>query len=249
MTDNATTFGAQAETYAAARPTYPDALFDWIASEAPGSDLAWDVGAGSGQATVRLAERFARVHATDADPAQVAAATPHPRVTYEARPAHESGLPDASADAVTVATALHWFGFAKFWPEVRRTARPGALFAAWSYVWPEVDGETRTRLLAPVMALIEPYWSDGNRLCWRGYPPEEIAFPFAPVAAPAFACVLDWTPAQLAGFVRSWSAHLRAREDGHADALARIEADALAALGDAPRRVSLPLVMRAGRIG
>ena len=31
--DNARTFGAQAQTYASARPHYPPELYDWIASQ------------------------------------------------------------------------------------------------------------------------------------------------------------------------------------------------------------------------
>ena len=248
MTDNASSFGRQASQYRAARPTYPDALFDWIADEAPGRGLAWDAGTGSGQAARALAARFDAVRATDADPAQIEAAARAPNVTYACAPAERSGLPDASADAVTAATALHWFDLPAFWAEVSRVSRPGAVFAAWSYVWPQADAETERRLVRPLMDLIEPYWSDGNRLCWRGYPPGEVGFPLEPLTPPPFACALSWTPAQLAGFVRSWSAHLRAREDGHGAALAGVEREALAALGDAPRRVALPLVMLAGRV-
>ena len=43
-------FIKQAEQYAEGRPTYPQELFDFIASKTPSHDLAWDVGAGSGQA-------------------------------------------------------------------------------------------------------------------------------------------------------------------------------------------------------
>ena len=43
-------FIKQVEQYAEGRPTYPQELFDFIASKTPSHDLAWDVGAGSGQA-------------------------------------------------------------------------------------------------------------------------------------------------------------------------------------------------------
>ena len=43
-------FIKQAEQYAEGRPSYPQELFDFIASKTPSHDLAWDVGAGSGQA-------------------------------------------------------------------------------------------------------------------------------------------------------------------------------------------------------
>ncbi len=54
-------FTAVAGQYAAFRPSYPDELFDWLASIAPQRKLAWDCGAGSGQATAALASRFERV--------------------------------------------------------------------------------------------------------------------------------------------------------------------------------------------
>ena len=43
-------FIKQAKQYAEGRPSYPQELFDFIASKTPSHDLAWDVGAGSGQA-------------------------------------------------------------------------------------------------------------------------------------------------------------------------------------------------------
>lgn len=60
MTDH---FSTVARQYAEARPTYPAALFDWLASLTPARDQVWDAGAGSGQASLALAERFQRVQA------------------------------------------------------------------------------------------------------------------------------------------------------------------------------------------
>ena len=247
MHANATVFGRDASGYAAARPDYPDALFDWIAAEAPQRGLALDVGTGSGQAARSLASRFACVVATDLDPAQVAAATGPANVAFRIAPAHASGLEDASADAVTVATALHWFDLAAFWVEVRRVLRPGGLFCAWTYVWQETDEATERHLVRPVMDLVDPYWSDGNRLCERGYPAAEVGFPFTPLTPPRFACALSWTPTRIAAFLRSWSAHALARADGLAETLEDVEREALVALGPAPRPFRLPLALLAGR--
>lgn len=248
MTGNADSFGAQAKTYVAARPTYPADLFDWIARTAPDLGLVWDVGTGSGQAAASLAARFRAVRATDADSAQIAAAPPCSNVTYEVAPAHISNLPNSSVDAVTVGTALHWFDFERFWPEVRRVCRPNALFTAWSYVWAEADEDVRRLLIDPQMAVIVSYWSDRNKLSWEGYPPEQTQCPFEQIDVPAFACTLRWRPCDLAAFIRSWSAHYRARQDGHAEALGRIEAEALARLPDEVGTVRLPLVTFAARI-
>ena len=41
-------FSASAQDYALARPSYPQALFDWIASIAPARNAVWEAGCGSG---------------------------------------------------------------------------------------------------------------------------------------------------------------------------------------------------------
>ncbi|MEO0317607.1 MAG: hypothetical protein RL404_1284, partial [Pseudomonadota bacterium] len=102
-------FGKVAGRYADFRPTYPPELFDWLGEQCGARDLVWDCGCGNGQASVALAARFDRVQATDASAGQIAHAMPDARVRYAVAPAAASGLPDACADLVTVAQALHWF--------------------------------------------------------------------------------------------------------------------------------------------
>jgi SAM-dependent methyltransferase len=246
--DNATTFGMQADVYALARPSYPHALYEWIASQAPSHDLVWDVGTGSGQAAQQLVSHFALVHATDLDPAQLAQAAPNPNITFQARLAHQSGLPDNSADAITAATALHWFDHQAFWPEVARVGRPGAIFCGWTYGGGQAEPDVQAVLFDPIKEVLQPYWSGGNRLSWRGYIKDELTMPFELVDVPDFACELDWRPSQIAAFIRSWSAHQKARLDGHADMLTRLERDAQAQLPDTPTRYVLPLKTIAGRV-
>ena len=246
--ENATSFGAQADVYRAARPSYPDELFDWIAHQAPGRANAWDVGTGSGQAAQALAMRFSNVAATDIDDAQIAAAQPHPQIRYAKAEAHASGLDDSNMDCITVATALHWFDHARFWKEVRRVARPGAIFCAWTYHRAIADDDVQSELMGPVQDLVEPYWAEGNRLSWRGYSADELGMPFDVLQTPEFICELDWTAAQITAFLNSWSAHKKAREDGHTAALADIENRALSVLGDKKRRFVMPLNMLAARI-
>src|SRR2546430_11413070 len=52
-------------------------------SLSPARRLAWDSGCGSGQLSVLLAGRFARVVATDASREQIALAAVHPKVEYQ----------------------------------------------------------------------------------------------------------------------------------------------------------------------
>lgn len=245
---NATSFGAHARAYAAGRPGYPPELFDFIAREAPARRAVLDVGTGSGQAAIALAERFDRVYATDISAEQVAEAAKAPNIAYSVAPAEASGLPDSSVDAVTVATALHWFDFSVFWDEVRRVSRPGGLFCGWSYGLIEAEPEVDRLLLRPLSELVDPYWAEGNRLTMRCYPRDEIGFPFEEVSPPPVTWKPEWTLSRLIQFAETWSGTTLARADGKAGELDRIESEALETLGDRVFDLTLPLAVVAGSI-
>lgn len=249
---NAISFGTQADIYAAARPSYPEDIFDWIELQIPESGRVWDVGTGSGQAARSLAKRFTHVHATDIDAAQIAQAVKlqkqNSNIHYVTAPSDASGLPDNCVDAVTVATALHWFDLPKFWKEAARVARKDAVFCAWTYHTIEAQADIWDNIIKPIREIIEPYWSEGNRLSWRGYPAHEVGMPFKEIKPPDFTMHLDWTIAQLIQFTNSWSAHKRARIDGHKAALKAIENAAFASFDNTPRKLTLPIQMLAGRI-
>ena len=95
--------------------------------------MALDVGCGSGQLSVLLAERFKRVTAIDASAQQIAAAMPHARVEYRVAKAEQSGLAENCVDLITVAQAAHWFDLPAFYAEVRRVGKPRAILALVSY--------------------------------------------------------------------------------------------------------------------
>ncbi|KAF8058108.1 methyltransferase [Scenedesmus sp. PABB004] len=131
----------QAASYAAHRPAYPPALYDAIAEFAGAGApraLAVDVACGSGQATVALADAYERVVGLDGSAAQLARADRGARgnVEYAVGDAHATGLPDACADLVTVAQALHWFDPPRFYREARRVLKPDGVLAAWTYGLP-----------------------------------------------------------------------------------------------------------------
>src|SRR2546426_10335114 len=64
-----------------------------------------------------LADRFARVIATDASAEQIAQAAPHPKVGYRCAPAETSGLPNGAVDLAVAAQAVHWFDLARYYAE------------------------------------------------------------------------------------------------------------------------------------
>ncbi|MFN3944756.1 MAG: class I SAM-dependent methyltransferase [Allosphingosinicella sp.] len=247
----AASFAERSGDYAAARPTYPPELFDWIAGQCASREAAWDCATGNGQAALGLAARFATVHATDLSLEQVAHGFAAPNIVYAAAPAERSGFPPASFDLVTVAQALHWFDFPRFWTELSRVARPGAFFCAWGYSWFDPEPELDAALLAPLRRLLDPFWAPANRILWNGYPSADIAFPFDRLSTPSFRIELEWRLADLLAYVRTWSAAKAAERDP--DAAAR-----LAALSEAAERsidgtrrfpLAMPLSLVAARIG
>ena len=129
-------FSGVADAYAAARPEYPDELFDLIAARVPGNANAWEPGCGSGQATRGLAARFAHIHATDPSAQQIAqhwAQGGASNVTLAVEPGERTSLPDASVQLVAIAQALHWFDREAFFAECARVLAPGGVLAAWGY--------------------------------------------------------------------------------------------------------------------
>src|SRR6266566_3978511 len=98
-------FSGHAAEYREFRPAYPPELFIYLASIAPGRQLAWDCGTGNGQAAVGLASVFDRVIATDASENQIANAEQHVRVEYRFAPAENSGIESETIDTIMVAQA------------------------------------------------------------------------------------------------------------------------------------------------
>ena len=241
-------FSVAASGYAAHRPVYPRSVAEALAARSPGRALAWDAGCGSGQLSVVLGEVFARVVATDASAAQIAQATPHPRVQYAVAPAEASGLPDGSVDCAVAAQAAHWFDLDAYYREVRRVSRPGGLVALVTYAVMEVDPEIERLVERFYWHTLEGHWPPERRLVEEGY--RSLPFPFEPVAAPVLALEHRWNADQLLGYVGTWSAVQSLKKAGRGDELEQFGEAIHAAWGDPalPRRIRWPLSLRLGRI-
>lgn len=240
-------FSGHAGAYHEARPTYPDALFDWLAAQAPARTLAWDAGCGNGQASVALSSRFAHVYATDPSPPQVANGEARPNIEYRVEAAECCGLADASADLVSVAQALHWFDHARFYAEVRRVLKPGGVFAAWTYSDCRIEQAIDAVKDRLYVDLTGPYWPPERMHVDSGY--RTLPFPFTTIATPRFEMRANWTLAQFLAYLRSWSATQRYLKDTGDDPVALVEADLRGAWGDpaSRRRVRWDFHLRCGR--
>ena len=239
-------FSQVAARYAAYRPHYPAALVDALADRADTRGVAWDVGCGSGQLSAALAERFARVIATDPAQALLDQAVLHPRVEYRRASAEDSGLPAASVALVVAAQAAHWFDWPRFVAEVERVAAPGALVALVSYGILVVAGAAGAEIARYYHAVAGPYWPPGRQHVENGY--RDLVMPWPAVEAPAIDMTAAWTRDELVGYVSSWSATARLVEREGPGPFEAFSAALAAAWPDnEPRLVRWPLTLRLAR--
>jgi SAM-dependent methyltransferase len=121
-------FGAGADAYERARPSYPPDAVAWIVDALAithGRDVA-DVAAGTGKFTRLLAPTGAWIVAVEPVEAMRARL---PRMPVTAASAERLPFREESLDAITVAQAFHWFDATAALAEFHRVLRPGGRLA------------------------------------------------------------------------------------------------------------------------
>lgn len=239
-------FSRQAEAYRRFRPSYPAALFEFIASRAPDRRLAVDCATGNGQAAVELAGHFDAVLAVDGSTSQLARAEPHARVHYAAALAEQLPVREHSVSLVAAAQAAHWFDFDRFHAECRRVLSPGGVLAVWTYEKFRVDAEVDAVVDRFYTEVVGRYWPPERRYVAQGY--RTLPFPWREDPAPEFAIETDWDLETVMGYLATWSAVQRFKDRLGWDPLVALRPQ-LAAVwpSGGSRRLRWPLHLRIGR--
>jgi SAM-dependent methyltransferase len=142
-------FNRAADVYERVRPGYPREALDWLVRELDlrAGRTVVDLAAGTGKLTRLLVASRARVVAVEPAEGMLAVLRSEvPEAEAMTGTAEQIPLPDASADALLVAQAFHWFAHDRALREIHRVLRPGGTFAL---VW------NRRDLTAPAHAALE----------------------------------------------------------------------------------------------
>jgi len=196
-------FSLHAKQYASFRPTYPKELYEFIMSNVKGRDCAWDCGCGNGQVANDLSPYFEKVFATDLSAKQIENAKPAANIIYSVSPAENTPFKESTFDLITVGQALHWFDIPKFYDEVKRVAKPGAMLAIWGYSLLIISPDIDQKINHFYTKIIGPYWDKERKLVDHQY--QTIPFPFAEIKSPSFQFSFEWNLEHLYGYISTWS--------------------------------------------
>lgn len=141
MGATASRFDDRVADYVRHRPSYPPDAIDLVVRVlglSPGSVIA-DLGSGTGISSALLLDRGVLVRAVEPnDPMRAAAEAmlgAREGFSSHAGTAEQTGLPDASVDAIVAAQAFHWFDPPRVRAEALRILRPSAREATGALLW------------------------------------------------------------------------------------------------------------------
>lgn len=234
--------------YAQYRPTYPLELVDALADLCPARELAIDVGCGTGQLSVLLAERFGQVIATDVSEDQLANAIAHPKVTYHHEAAEAISVTVGRADLIVAAQAAHWFDLPTFYQEVRRVAKAGAVVALISYGVPYFESSLNAQFQRFYWQELHPFWPTERYPVETGY--SGIPFPFEIIGMPNFSIRRQWNLKEFVGYLHTWSASKKVLELGRQDLLSGFESKLaeLWGVNESKQVIVWPISLRIGKV-
>jgi SAM-dependent methyltransferase len=194
-------FDAAAAEYDAARPSYPDRLFDAVEALAGPltGRLVLDWGAGTGISSRQLAGRGARVVLFDIGEQMLRYARARdPRSPCVLADGSHMPVLAGTADLTTFAQSFHWFEQPAALAEIGRVLRPGGYWAAW---WnrPRADGTPWFERYQDVLVANCPGYTWRNRRDEEMTPDWSVPVVRAAAIEPAPPVFVPWTRQVSAG--------------------------------------------------
>lgn len=170
-------FDPLAAEYDAARPSYPDGMYDVLETAAGplAGQLAVDCGAGTGIATRQLAARGARTIALDIGKRMLSRALARsPGSCCLLADGNAIPLRAGCADLACFGQSWHWFDQDRAPMEVARILRPGGHWSAW---WnrPAAEGQPWFDAYADLMRSASENYYLHQHHADNGWEPEAIA--------------------------------------------------------------------------
>ena len=242
MKDN---FSHQSADYANFRPQYPKEIFDEIKTRLKSSTCAWDCATGNGQVAKELSKFFEDVKATDISKNQLNQAPKLANINYSVQTAEKVDFPDNSFDLITVAQAIHWFNFDKFYTEVKRTLKNDGIFVVLGYSLFRSNPETNKIMDDFYYNIIGPYWDEERKYLDDGY--KSIPFPFQEIETSEVFFKEEWQLERLIGYLKTWSAVKHFIDKNGYDPVDELYDDLKESFGD-KNIIEFPILFRMGRV-
>jgi ubiquinone/menaquinone biosynthesis C-methylase UbiE len=243
MKDN---FSHQSDKYLLYRPSYPAELFSFLISQLHNRNTAWDCGTGNGQIAAELVKYFDKVYATDISAQQIENAALQQNVIYSMQPAEATNFAASAFDLITVAQAIHWFDFEKFYTEVKRVAKPQAIIAVIGYGLIKTFDEADAVIEHFYFNTLGSFWDAERKYIDENY--LTIPFPFQEVKTPQFSNELNWNFEHMIGYLGTWSAVKHYTKAKGENPINLIEQKLKQCWGSETRKVKFDILLRIGKV-
>lgn len=243
MKDN---FSNQASQYSQFRPHYPQELIDHVLSFVHQKEAALDVATGNGQVAISLSKYFHTVYATDISEQQLLQAPKVLNVVYKNQSAEATDFHDRQFDLVTVAQAVHWFDFNKFYAEVNRILKPDGIIAIIGYGLLSTNPHSDKILLDFYQNIVGPFWDAERKYLDDDY--KTIPFPFEELETETFSNAFTWSFDQLIGYLETWSAVEHYKAHHNQNPVDQIREALEASWESHDKKVTFQMLLRVGKL-
>jgi SAM-dependent methyltransferase len=242
-------FSKQGIGYLAARPTWPNELFTYLAELCPNRKRAWDCATGNGQVAIKLSTHFKEVFATDISADMIKLGVQRKNVIYKVGAAEKCQLPSKSVNLITGGHAAQWIDLDRFYDEVRRVAIPGAVLSLFGFRDVLVSADVDKIVSRYIHELLGPFWQEKNKDL-NDSKLTNLHFPFQEIAHPEFAIRLSCLPERLLTLLDSYSAAQGFLEYHRQLPSDFIREELIEAWGgpNRLRKIQLPVHLRVGRV-